>query len=98
MVTNMVSAKTTTPAITEKQIEDCIREFLGNDTSSEFTNVGQNSPLRPVVDSLVVAELLVHIEAVVGSKLPVSVIRRGGYYSVDDAVAHLVPRIMDELS
>lgn len=93
----MPTGKTTAPVYTEKQIEDCIRNFLGNDTFPESATGVQESPLRPVVDSLVVAELLVQVEAIVNCTLPVSVIRRGGYYSVDDAVAHLVPGIMNEL-
>lgn len=88
-----------TPALisTEQTIEDCIRNFLGKDTSIESAIGVHKSPLRPVVDSLVIVELLVEVEAVVNCALPVNLIRRGGYYNVDDAVAHLVPNIMDSL-
>jgi len=90
---------TKAPAIvsTEQKIEDCIRSFLGNDSSIESAIGVHKSPLRPVVDSLVMVEVLVEVEAVVNCELPVSLIRRGGYYGVDDAVAHLVPKIMDAL-
>ena len=94
----MPATKTPTPVSTEQNIEDCIRKFLGNDTSTESAIGVHKSPLRPVVDSLVVVEVLVQVEAIVNCALPVSLIRRGGYYGVDDAVAHLVPRIMDELA
>jgi acyl carrier protein len=90
---------TKTPALvsTEQKIEDCIRSFLENDTLIESAIGVHKSPLRPVVDSLVIVEVLVEVEAVVNCTLPLSLIRRGGYYSVDDAVAHLLPKIMDSL-
>lgn len=45
------------------------------------------------VDSLVVVSILCTVEPIVGFELPDSVVRTGGYSSVDSALAQLVPRI-----
>lgn len=45
------------------------------------------------VDSLVVVSILCAVEPIVGMELPDSVVRTGGYSSVQAAVDHLVPRI-----
>ena len=46
-------------------------------------------PLR--VDSLVVIEILCTVESVPGFEISGSVVRAGGYESVDQAVRHLIP-------
>ena len=93
----MPSAKTITHVPTEQEIEDCIRNFIEDDMSIESAVGVSKSPMRPVVDSLVMVELLVEVEKIVDCSLPLSIIRRGGYYSVDDAVADLVPKIRGEV-
>jgi hypothetical protein len=45
------------------------------------------------VDSLVVVSILCVIEPIVGFELPESVVRTGGYGSVDSALYQLLPRI-----
>ena len=45
------------------------------------------------VDSLVVVSILCTVEPIVGLELPDSVVRAGGYASVESALAHLLPRI-----
>jgi hypothetical protein len=45
------------------------------------------------VDSLVVVSLLCAVEPIIGFELPDSVVRAGGYGSVDRALEHLLPRI-----
>lgn len=45
------------------------------------------------VDSLVVVSVLCVVEPIIGLELPDSVVRAGGYASVDSALAHLLPRI-----
>ena len=45
------------------------------------------------IDSLVVVSLLCAVEAIVGFELPESVVRAGGYGSVDSAIKHLLPSI-----
>jgi hypothetical protein len=45
------------------------------------------------MDSLSVVATLVAVEAVVGFELKESIVRTGGYASVQAALDHLVPRI-----
>jgi hypothetical protein len=45
------------------------------------------------VDSLVVVSILCVVEQIVGFELPESVVRTGGYRSVDSALYQLLPRI-----
>jgi len=48
------------------------------------------------VDSLVVVSILCSVEPIVGFELPESVVRTGGYASVESALGHLLPRIEKE--
>lgn len=48
------------------------------------------------VDSLVVVSILCAVEPIVGFELPDSVVRAGGYVSVESALGHLLPRIERE--
>ncbi len=48
------------------------------------------------IDSLVVVELLVAVEPILGFELKDSVVKPGGYNSVDEAKNHLMPRIQKE--
>ena len=48
------------------------------------------------VDSLVVVSILCAVEPIVGFELPESVVRAGGYASVDNALDHLLPRLEKE--
>ncbi len=45
------------------------------------------------VDSLIVVSILCVVEPLVGFELPESVVRTGGYASVEQAVGQLMPRI-----
>ena len=45
------------------------------------------------VDSLVVVSILCAIEPLVGFELPESVVRTGGYASVEQAIGQLLPKI-----
>lgn len=45
------------------------------------------------IDSLVVVSILCVVEPILGIELPDSVVRTGGYGSVDQALAQLLPRI-----
>ena len=53
---------------------------------------GQMTAAVPM-DSLSVVATLVAVETVVGFELKDSLVRTGGYISVQDAVNHLIPRI-----
>jgi len=45
------------------------------------------------IDSLVVVSILCAVEPIVGFELPESVVRAGGYVSVESALGDLLPRI-----
>ena len=47
----------------------------------------------PSIDSKRVVSLLVELEPVLGCKLPLTLVKRGGYISTDDLVADLMPMI-----
>lgn len=91
-----------TPAFPAAEVENCIRGFLAQEGSvqaslrgaAEVTNglEGMVGP-QPVIDSLVVVELLVVIEPKVSFDLPDSLVQAGGYEGVDEVVQDLVPRI-----
>ena len=82
----------------EKVIQDTveaeIRSFLNAGADLESAIGISKDPLRPVVDSLVIAEVLVQIEPLVKCRLPESIIKKGGYHSIDEVVSHLVPQVM----
>jgi acyl carrier protein len=46
-----------------------------------------------VLDSLRTIDILITIEDVVGKELPDSIVRAGGYNSINDALDHLLPNI-----
>lgn len=48
------------------------------------------------VDSLVVVSILCAVEPIVGFELPESVVRAGGYISIDSALSQLLPRLEKE--
>lgn len=48
------------------------------------------------VDSLVVVSILCTVEPIIGFELPESVVRAGGYTSVDSALGQLLPRLEKE--
>ena len=48
------------------------------------------------IDSLVVVSILCTVEPIVGFELPESVVRAGGYVSVESALGHLIPRIEEQ--
>lgn len=45
------------------------------------------------IDSLEVVNLLCNVEPLVGFQLKDSIVRTGGYKSIDQAIAHILPRI-----
>jgi hypothetical protein len=82
-------------------VEACLREELIETGKAEAGLKGIALPSAPAdiaktsfhVDSLVVVSILCTVEPIVGFELPDSVVRAGGYASVDSALTHLLPRI-----
>jgi acyl carrier protein len=79
-----------------KEIESCIRDFLAAEAAVQANLYGTGSASRAVdlvIDSLVFVELLVELESRVPLALPETLIRSGGYASVDEVVTDLVPKL-----
>jgi len=60
------------------------------------SSLAQISKAAVHVDSLVVVVILCAIEPIIGFELPESVVRAGGYDSVDSALGLLLPRLEKE--
>lgn len=97
-------APTTTPTTTSypaAAVETCLRDELIEAIKAEASIKGVSLPTAqadivkaPVaVDSLVVVSILCAVEPIVGFELPESVVRTGGYTSVESALEHLLPKI-----
>lgn len=108
----MSSDETMSPAVAtafpEKGIEVCIRDFLASEAETQAAlhgdcdaNSGIVSPAttsgpQPVIDSLVVVEVLLEIEPLVPFELPDSFVRTGGYESIDEVIGHLIPKLKEK--
>jgi acyl carrier protein len=85
-----------------QEIEACIREFLAEEgeiqaelrgkKSSSESLTGSFGP-QPAIDSLVCVEVLLELESKVPFTLSESMIRAGGYASVDEVVNNLLPQL-----
>lgn len=82
-------------------VEVCLRDELIETVKAEAAVKGVTLPPAAAqvaktpfpVDSLVVVSILCAVEPIVGFELPESVVRAGGYTSVESALEHLLPRI-----
>jgi hypothetical protein len=85
-------------------IEAKLRDELIEAVKIEASIRGMALPAAPAdiakasvhVDSLVVVSILCAVEPIVGFELPESVVRAGGYTSVDSALGQLLPRLEKE--
>ncbi len=92
----------TVPAFPAGEIEACIRDVLADQGAMQVALQGGATPAgdpgsavgpQPVIDSLVVVEVLLAIEPKVPFALPDSLVQPGGYDNVDEVVQHLVPQL-----
>jgi hypothetical protein len=91
----------TIPAFPAGEIEACIRDFLAEEGAMQAVlhgtvpagGAGGAIGPQPVIDSLVVVEVLIEVEDKVPFALPDSLVRAGGYDSVDEVVQHLMPQL-----
>jgi hypothetical protein len=94
------------PAVTKAPfpaaaVEACLRAELIEAVKIDASIRGIPLPSSPAqvaraaieIDSVVVVEILCAIDPIVGIELPDSVVRTGGYASVESALDHLLPRI-----
>lgn len=102
MATKTLEQPTSTgKAFPKAEVEAKLRELLlGAVTSDAVLNgitlpadVPGKSAASIHLDSLGVVDLLCGVEGVAGMELKESLVKAGGYRSVNDAVEHLMPRI-----
>jgi hypothetical protein len=106
MNTTMTANPKTSVAFPAKAIESSIREFLAEEGAMQAVLHGKSPTTggssgigpQPVIDSLVVVEVLIELEGLVPFDLPESFVRAGGYDSVDEVVQHLMPKIQQKWS
>ncbi|RTM05518.1 MAG: hypothetical protein EKK31_15265 [Hyphomicrobiales bacterium] len=85
-------------------VEAKLRDELIEAVKIEASIRGISLPVAPAqvskaavhVDSLVVVSILCAVEPIVGFELPESVVRAGGYTSVESALGHLMPGLEKE--
>ncbi len=85
-------------------MSSCLRAELIDAVKAEASIKGVVLPAAPAqivkaavhIDSLVVVCILCAVEPIVGFELPESVVRAGGYSSVEGALGHMLPRIEKE--
>lgn len=85
-------------------VEACLRAELIEAIKAEASIKGVALPAAPAdiakaavsIDSLVVVSILCAVEPIIGVELPESVVRAGGYVSVESALEHLLLRIEKE--
>lgn len=81
----------TVPGFPAQDIERCIRDTLADQAGAQ--NVLRPRPVSacdPEIDSLVVVEIIVAIEELLGVSLPPSFSPRGGYEDTEACVADLM--------
>jgi acyl carrier protein len=101
MTTATTLKPATQPTFPAQAIEASIRTFLAEEGEMQAVLHGGNAVEQgvraigpqPVIDSLVVVEVLLELETQVPFELPESLVRAGGYDSVDEVVQHLLPKI-----
>jgi hypothetical protein len=104
VVTTIAPAPTKTTMVPLAAVEAKLRDELVEAVKIEASIRGVALPSAPAqiakatvqVDSLVVVSILCAIEPIVGFELPESVVRAGGYMSVESALGQLMPRLEKE--
>ena len=99
-----VAKRTAFSAFPKVVVEACLRTELIAAAKIEAELHGKPWPKDAAVqasmwihvDSLVVVGILCALDEILDCELPESVVRAGGYWSVDKAVKHLMPGIAQE--
>ncbi len=99
----VAEAKVDIPTFPADKIESELRQRLAEEAkvqeqlrgtgSGGGTSRSRASKAEPEIDSLVAVEALIVIESFVPFALSESIIRPGGYTSVDDFINDLVPKV-----
>jgi hypothetical protein len=82
-------------------VEACLRAELIEAIKAEASIRGVSLPTAPAeiakasvpIDSLVAVSILCAVEPIIGFELPETVVRAGGYVSIESALGHLLPQI-----
>ena len=98
----MCSGDTPTRVFPEADVRKCIQDWwnseVENDGEDPFLDPakmeGTLHQLLPTIDSLSAVNCLLGIETCIGVRIPVSVIKRGGYANCVEMEEHLLPRIL----
>jgi hypothetical protein len=105
MTTTTTGKPATAVAFPAKAIEASIRGFLAQEGAMQAVLHGGSAPTaptgigpQPMIDSLVVVEVLLELETQVPFELPESLVQAGGYDSVDEVVQHLMPKLQKRWS
>ena len=101
MTTTTTAKPATAVAFPAQAIEASIRGFLAQEGAMQAVLHGGAAAAgvpagigpQPVIDSLVVVEVLLELETQVPFELPESLVQAGGYDSVDEVVQHLMPKL-----
>ena len=76
-----------------QEVESCLRDCLAEEAENQTTLGIPHDPFGPIIDSLVVVEILAAADTILGSVIPETVVKHGGYKTVDEALADLLPKI-----
>lgn len=98
---NTLTGPTIAAAFPQAAVEKCLRDELIEAIKAEASIkcIALPSVTADIVktsfqvDSLVVVSILCAVEPIIGFELRDSVVRAGGYGSVESALEHLLPRI-----
>jgi hypothetical protein len=90
-----------TKTFAKTEVESKLRELLLEAVTSDAELKSIALPADPQgksaaaihIDSLGVVDLLCGVEKVVGVQLKESLVKAGGYMSINEAIGHLMPRI-----
>jgi acyl carrier protein len=101
VVTTSAASASASTAFPLAAIESCLHAELIEAIKLEASIKGVSIPATPAqiaktsfqIDSLVVVDILCAVEPIVGFELPDSVVRAGGYRSVENVLGQLLPRI-----
>jgi hypothetical protein len=101
MSTETLLVPSSNPAFPAAAVEAKLRERLIDlvDGTASMTGITLSNDLAAKckaviqIDSLDVVDVLCAVERVVGHELKDSIVRAGGYQSIEEALGHVMPRI-----
>lgn len=84
-------------ASVETKLRDALLESVKSTASLQGISLPSSTPAQCAasvhLDSLEVVNLLCEVEPIVGFELKDSIVKVGGYHSINEAIGHVMPRI-----